>query len=106
MIWGSYDLILCNPPYVETMAALAPMVAEYEPHSALFAGPEGLDDYRVLIPAIPSLLTPGGLAIFEIGATQADLVTAMAHENELSAALTFDLAGKPRALTLARAHAA
>ena len=105
-VGGTYDLILCNPPYVETMAALAPMVAEYEPHSALFAGSEGLDDYRVLIPAIPSLLAPGGIAIFEIGSAQGTAVTALARENGLEATLSFDLTGKPRALTLARAHAA
>jgi release factor glutamine methyltransferase len=95
---GRFDLILCNPPYVETDAELAPMVAGHEPHSALFAGPDGLDDYRILIPQIPALLAPGGSAIFEIGHKQADAVRDLANAAGLSTELRRDLAGKPRAL--------
>jgi release factor glutamine methyltransferase len=95
---GEFDLILCNPPYVETDAELAPMVAAHEPHSALFAGPDGLDDYRILIPQIAGLLSTGGTAIFEIGHTQADAVRDLATAAGLSTELRRDLAGKPRAL--------
>jgi release factor glutamine methyltransferase len=95
-----FDLILCNPPYVETSAVLAPMVADYEPHSALFAGTQGLDDYAILIPAIPALLAPAGIAVFEIGATQGDAVAGLARDNGFEARLHLDLAGNQRALTL------
>jgi release factor glutamine methyltransferase len=95
---GRFDLILCNPPYVEDDAPLDPMVAEYEPHSALFAGPEGLDDYRVLIPQVAALLKPDGIAIFEIGFSQARAVCDLAAKAGLSADMRRDLAGKPRAL--------
>jgi release factor glutamine methyltransferase len=95
---GQFDLILCNPPYVEQSAALAPMVVDHEPHSALFAGPDGLDDYRILIPQIPTLLTPAGVAIFEIGHTQASAVSNLASKAGLSTELRRDLAGNPRAL--------
>lgn len=95
---GRFDLILCNPPYVENDAALAPMVAAHEPHSALFAGPDGLDDYRILLPQIPALLTPQGISIFEIGHIQAAAVTDLASRAGLSTELRYDLAGKPRAL--------
>lgn len=95
---GQFDLILCNPPYVEDDAELAPMVAQHEPHSALFAGPDGLDDYRILIPQIPALLAPHGVAIFEIGHMQADAVGDLATRAGLSTELRRDLAGKPRAL--------
>lgn len=95
---GRFDLILCNPPYVENDAALAPMVAAHEPHSALFAGPDGLDDYRILLPQIPPLLAPHGIAIFEIGHIQAAAVTDLASRAGLSTELRYDLAGKPRAL--------
>jgi release factor glutamine methyltransferase len=95
---GTFDLILCNPPYVEEDAALAPMVAAHEPHSALFAGPEGLDDYRILLPQIPALLAPGGVAIFEIGHTQAGAVSDLASKAGLSTEMRRDLTGKPRAL--------
>ena len=95
---GQFDLILCNPPYVETDADLAPMVAAHEPHSALFAGPDGMDDYRILIPQVPALLATGGIAIFEIGHTQAGAVNDLASQAGLSTDMRRDLAGKPRAL--------
>jgi release factor glutamine methyltransferase len=95
---GCVDLVLCNPPYVENDAELAPMVKAHEPHSALFAGADGLDDYRILIPQIPALLAPGGTAIFEIGHTQANAVHDLATASGLSTELRHDLAGKPRAL--------
>lgn len=95
---GRFDLVLCNPPYVEDDADLAPMVSAHEPHSALFAGRDGLDDYRILIPQIPSLLAPNGIAIFEIGHSQADAVSDLARQSGLSTEMRRDLAGKPRAL--------
>lgn len=97
---AGYDLILCNPPYIETAALLDPMVADYEPHTALFAGADGLDDYRVLMPCIPNLLSHEGVAVFEIGYTQEDPVTQYAHDAGLKCELRRDLAGNPRCLTL------
>ena len=81
----------------EDDAALEPQVREHEPASALFAGPEGLDDYRILIPQIGHLLTKGGIAIFEIGATQQDAVCAIAGNQGFSARFCNDLANRPRA---------
>ncbi len=97
---GTFDLILCNPPYVEADAPLDPQVRDYEPASALFAGPEGLDDYRALIPQLVKLLVPGGVAIFEIGHTQAEAVSAIAAAAGFTATLRHDLAGRPRVLIL------
>ncbi|HSJ77274.1 MAG TPA: peptide chain release factor N(5)-glutamine methyltransferase [Erythrobacter sp.] len=97
---GTFDLILCNPPYVEVDAALDPQVRDFEPATALFAGPEGLDDYRVLIPQLRALMNPRALAILEIGANQADAVSAIADDAGFRAALRRDLAGRPRALIL------
>ncbi|TSB05283.1 peptide chain release factor N(5)-glutamine methyltransferase [Sphingorhabdus contaminans] len=95
---GLFDLVVSNPPYVETDAGLDAMVADYEPHSALFAGPDGLDDYRLLVPQLASLLAPGGIAIFEIGHNQAGAVSDLASNAGLSTEMRRDLAGKPRAL--------
>jgi release factor glutamine methyltransferase len=95
---ASYDLILCNPPYVETDAVLGATVALHEPHSALFAGPEGMDDYNILIPQIPVLLDPRGVAIFEIGYTQANPVSNLASKAGLSTEMRRDLGENPRAL--------
>ncbi len=97
---GPFDLILANPPYVEDDAALAPDVREHEPAGALFAGPDGLDDYRELIPQLPELLGAGGIAVVEIGHTQAAAVTALAQAAGLAALLHRDLAGLPRVLQL------
>ncbi len=97
---GTFDLVLCNPPYVEDGAALEPDVRDFEPPSALFAGPEGLDNYRVLIPQLRALMTPGGITILEIGAEQAEAVGALAAAAGFAVELRRDLAGRPRALAL------
>ena len=49
---GPHDLVLCNPPYIETGAILPREVAAYEPAGALFAGADGLDDYRAIAPLL------------------------------------------------------
>jgi release factor glutamine methyltransferase len=66
----TFDLILCNPPYIAEGAELGRGVREYEPDEALFAGREGLDAYRALAPQLPHLLNEGGLAAIEIGMTR------------------------------------
>lgn len=97
---GLFDLILCNPPYVEEDADLDRDVSDYEPASALFAGEEGLDDYRVLIPQLGKLLEPSGVAILEIGASQAVAVSGIAQNAGFAVELRNDLAKRPRALVL------
>jgi release factor glutamine methyltransferase len=99
---GPFELVLANPPYVELNAALAADVRDHEPHEALFSGPDGLNDYRVLIPQMPALLAPQGCAFVEIGATQADQVMALAESAGLAATLLLDLAGRPRVVEMAR----
>ena len=95
---GQFDLILCNPPYIEDGTALDATVVLYEPLSALFAGPVGLNDYRILIPQISALCAAGGVAIFEIGHTQAEDVSELASKTGLLTEMRRDLAGKPRCL--------
>jgi release factor glutamine methyltransferase len=97
---GRFDLILANPPYVEDDAPIAPAVRRWEPAGALFAGPEGLDDYRVLIPQLPGLLAENGTAVIEIGSSQAEAVAAIAAGAGFTAELRRDLANRPRALAL------
>lgn len=100
---GRFDLILANPPYVEADAALDPDVRDHEPAGALFAGPDGLDDYRVLVPQLPRLLAPGGVAAVEIGYRQAESVSAIARDAGLTASLRRDLGDRPRALIMRKA---
>jgi release factor glutamine methyltransferase len=97
---GSFDLILANPPYVEAQAELAPSVARYEPAGALFAGADGLDDYRVLIPQLPALLAPDGVALVEIGATQGPAVSAIARASGFRTTIHPDLAGRDRVVEI------
>jgi release factor glutamine methyltransferase len=97
---GRFDLILANPPYVEDDAALAPQVRGHEPWGALFAGPEGLEAYRALIPQLPALLGDHGIAALEIGHRQAEAVTEVARSAGFAATLHRDLADRPRALSL------
>ncbi len=97
---GQFDLILANPPYVEEGADLAPDVRQFEPGEALFAGPEGLDDYRVLIPQLPILLAKNGVAVLEIGATQHEAVEKIAGETGFDVQIRHDLGGRPRVCVL------
>jgi release factor glutamine methyltransferase len=96
----TFDLILCNPPYVAEDAELGPGVREYEPDEALFAGKEGLDAYRELAPQLPRLLNRGGLAVVEIGHDQAEPVTALLARGGLQARVANDLAGRARCVLL------
>jgi release factor glutamine methyltransferase len=102
-VGGDFDLILCNPPYIADSEKLMPDVADHEPSGALFAGADGLDDYRRIIPDLPRLLAPGGAVILEIGATQHISVKELAGAEGFAVACHRDLGGRDRALTLTRA---
>lgn len=102
-IEGRFDLVLANPPYVAADADLPPDVADHEPAAALFAGADGLDDYRRLAPQLPRLIAPGGIACVEIGAGQKQAVAALFVAAGLTVASRDDLAGVARCLVLANA---
>jgi release factor glutamine methyltransferase len=94
-----FDVVVSNPPYVPRgdRASLAVEVREFEPALALFAGGDGLDVYRRLIPAAYSVLVPDGFIALEIGYGQSEGIRAL-----LDAAgyrhieFTPDLQGIPR----------
>lgn len=95
---GQFDLVLCNPPYVESDAPLSRDVADHEPHSALFAGPDGLADYRRLAPMLSRLIAKGGLAVIEIGHRQFAAVAALIAAEGLSPTVRRDLGGRDRCI--------
>ena len=95
---GRFDLILTNPPYIGIHETLPDEVRAHEPGVALFAGKDGLDAYRIIVPRLPALLAPDGAAILEVGATQAAAVTALLEAAGFAVALRHDLGGNPRAL--------
>lgn len=73
------DAVLSNPPYVADgeRATLAPEIVRHEPAGALFAGSDGLDVIRRLVPAAAGALVAGGLLAIEHGAGQAGAVAAL-----------------------------
>jgi release factor glutamine methyltransferase len=99
-IAGRFDLILCNPPYVETGAALPRDVSEWEPPAALFAGEDGLDAYRRIAPQIRSLLSFDAIACIEISLGQAAAASALFEAQGLSVSSRNDLVGMPLCLIL------
>jgi release factor glutamine methyltransferase len=104
--WGgtgeAFDLVLCNPPYIADDEPLPRGVLAFEPREALFAGPDGLDDYRALAPLLAPQLAPGGVACLEIGATQGAAVQALVAECGLRASIRRDLAGRDRCVVVTR----
>jgi release factor glutamine methyltransferase len=98
---GTFDLVLSNPPYIAAglIAGLMPEVARYEPRRALDGGADGLDAYRRILAALPVLLAPGGVAVLELGAGQAEDVAALARSGGLAPGVAHpDLSNIPRAL--------
>ena len=74
-----FDAVLSNPPYIpdSDRPSLHRQVRDHEPETALFAGVEGLDIYRRLIPAAASALKSGGLLAMEIGYGQRYAIEAL-----------------------------
>lgn len=92
-----FDAVVSNPPYVaETdRDSLEPQVRDYEPSTALFAGPSGLDTYERLIPQANEVLKPGGWLLMEIGQGQQDALSGFLS-GWSSVSFVDDLQGIPR----------
>ena len=73
---GQFDLLISNPPYVTgpEMETLQRSVRDYEPHLALYGGPDGLDFYRAIAVNYTAALKPGGFLCLEFGQGQEDAV--------------------------------
>ncbi len=98
---GPYDLVVSNPPYIETaaLAGLDPEVRLYDPMLALDGGPDGLMAYREICALLPALVAPGGFVIFEVGQGQAEAVAAlMTRQGFENVRAKRDLAGVERAV--------
>ena len=101
----SFDVVVSNPPYIPRgeIAELMPEVACHEPRLALDGGEDGLDAYRQLARAAARLLTPAGVAVFEIGLGQGPEVASIAAAAGLrSDGRHVDLGGHLRALAFRR----
>jgi release factor glutamine methyltransferase len=97
---ADFDVVVSNPPYIANGEKLEPQVADYEPRSALYAGPTGLEIYQRLIPQARTVLKPRGWLIMEIGYGQRPALEALLGGwSEVS--FVPDLQGIPR-VALAR----
>jgi release factor glutamine methyltransferase len=97
-----FDAVVSNPPYVAMAdrAALHPQVRDFEPATALFAGEDGLDVYRRLIPQAHRVMKPDGVLALEIGQGQGEAIAALLGEWD-GVRFRDDLQGIPR-VALAR----
>ena len=93
----SYAAILSNPPYLTAadMAAAQPEITR-EPRMALFGGEDGMVFYRCFLENYRSLLEPGGVFLFEIGAAQGEDIRAAAKALGYTCTVTKDYAGLDR----------
>jgi len=99
-VWGRFDLIVSNPPYIAEaeMADLSPEVL-HEPRMALTPGGDGLDAYRAIAAGALRHLEPGGRMLVEIGWTQAAMVRALLADAGLGSLRTLrDLDGRDRVI--------
>ncbi|WP_339107415.1 peptide chain release factor N(5)-glutamine methyltransferase [Thioclava sp. GXIMD4216] len=102
---GMFDLIVSNPPYIaqDEMAGLARDVLDWEPHSALTPGGDGLSAYAKIARGLLVHLAPGGRILFEIGPTQGAAVCGFLSEIGLDGCRIWpDLDGRDRVVEARR----
>ncbi len=97
-----FDLILCNPPYVQPGEELGPGVEEFEPAAALFTPPEDpMWAYRCVLAEVRPFLASDGLLLFEVGAGRVQEVVDLVKAEGFQVGETYpDLAGIPRAVSV------
>jgi release factor glutamine methyltransferase len=100
------DLVVSNPPYIPDGAQLEPEVAEHDPQTALFGGPDGMAVITPIVGLVSRLLRPGG----QVGVEHDDTTSAATVELFGRAGLFTDvtarrdLAGRHRFVTAVRAE--
>lgn len=101
LLEGSIDMVLSNPPYIETLdiASLEADVREHDPHLALDGGADGLTPYRAIFADAKRILRPDGCIIVEFGKGQAPMVTTIAQDEGFHAQPAIrDLSGIERVI--------
>jgi release factor glutamine methyltransferase len=98
-----FEVIVSNPPYIpqSDSAMLQREVKDFEPHTALFGGTDGLEIVRRLLTDAPKYLQAKGYLLFEIGFTQSEAVKEMLVETVWQLLeVRADLQGIPRIVVL------
>lgn len=96
---NQFDVIVSNPPYIESQVieGLDVNVKDYEPRLALDGGADGLDIYRRIINEAPEYLKSGGRLYFEIGYNQGEAVSELLNKRGFTGVeIRKDLAGLNR----------
>jgi len=96
---GTFDMIISNPPYIGLIERdeLPTEIIKYDPEIALFAGRDGLDAYKKIIPDLVKFLNPDGFVVLEIGASQSNQVKNMMNVvGFIDTQIVKDLSGKDR----------
>jgi release factor glutamine methyltransferase len=99
---GKFDLVVSNPPYIETavLAELSREVREHDPVLALDGGPDGLAPYPILAAGAQEWLRPGGNLLLEIGSTQGEAVALVLRSlGYVEVTVHKDLAGLDRVVS-------
>lgn len=94
-----YDILVSNPPYIkeEVIDTLMEDVKDYEPHTALSGGNDGLDFYRRIVDDSDKILKENGILAFEIGHDQGEEVSnLMIEKGYKNVRVVKDLAGLDR----------
>ena len=100
-----FEVIVSNPPYVESGFADLDDKLAHEPRSALASGVDGLDDLRRICACAGGHLVEGGYLLLEHGHMQADALSGILRANDFVAITTYaDLAGQPRVTEAQRRH--
>ena len=96
---GAFDLIVSNPPYIGLIEQdeISAEVIKYDPEIALFAGSDGMEAYKRIIPNLAKFLNPDGLVALETGTSQSNQVKNMMNAvGFIDAKIVKDLSGKDR----------
>lgn len=101
---GSVDMILSNPPYIESaeIRQLDKAVSRYDPMRALDGGPDGLDAYRAILSGAEKVLRPDALIVLEIGWNQGESVPKLLQNACFTAIRVVQDAGSRDRVVLAR----
>ena len=96
---GTYDIIISNPPYIDTdeIAELEAEVKEHDPYIALDGGEMGLKYYNIIHDNLRKHLNDNGMIVMEIGEDQKELLISLFNDFNLVESLT-DLSGNDRVL--------
>ena len=98
-----FDLLVSNPPYIPTdVIDMLSTEVQYEPHTALDGGEDGLRYYRAIVAYAPLLLKPDGILLFEIGYDQAEDVSRILEDAGYSVAVLKDYSKNDRVVLAKR----